>query len=327
MKQESYETKYVEENSRIKDLAKVSVPIGSGAISYVLTDYLSNNLTLIVVIPSLVIIIYLLIWLITEINKGARRYESIEKLNRRVLTNNERLSLSLDEFQEFQEYLKKRESKELRLGETEIYLSYNHLNLSLFQEIIQLYDRLYQRFYFLSQGREFNIGKSHNYPTDIFKFYPDDALVIQSVHTGESIKLKISPRWIPHFSHDDDHFYIHVHKGVYLSIFTAAVVLTSLKFAVDISNGVIDLYKKLNDDKKKKDKTEIQYNPRFNQINIEIKNTFNLMDERLKELPIELREEINNDLLRLRDITINNDAIKEIKISESPLLDSAANKQ
>ena len=154
-----------------------------------------------------------------------------------------------------------------------------------------------------------------DYSSKIFKLHPEDILIIKSIHTGESIKLKISPRWIPHFSHDENNFYIHVHKGVYLTIFTSTIILASLKWAVDISNGVIDLSRKLNQDEMDKARQGIYNNPKYEKIEIIINETYHIMDKKLQKLPSEVKSDINNDLKKLRNITIDNDSIKEIKIS------------
>lgn len=174
-----------------------------------------------------------------------------DSLNTKIQENNKLLRNELQNYARAEKALiKSTRMSSIPEGCFEVYLKYKSLEALQLAQLIQAIDDLYRVIYgllyiedFESNKNESSLNMFNNQIDEIFKVNLENRLEIESIFTGDSIKIRLKSGILPSFDIEDENITIGMPKGIAAAALTGYLLSASLNYTSSSVKAALETIK------------------------------------------------------------------------------------
>jgi len=279
-------------------------PAVLSASSLIIVYQFSLGMLYYILLPLAILSVYYLIWLSFRISrlqydnqKMSDKIDVVMQQNRKLYENTNLQKITLEP---------------LKLGESEIYIKYKKLSIDFLSDFLREYEHFYLLLYGVLNTKirlddyyekeKFATSKFIESVKTVIKGKPEHILVLDHIHTGESIKLRVGTtvklNWYAKGGP-----YLDIPKGWYTFIIASRFLAIAAGSGIATCAAVLEIMKY---------REEISQPYSEKQLFID-ENAYYISKE-LENLPDYIKDEISDSTNKILELTIRNDNIQEFKL-------------
>jgi len=285
-------------------------PAVLSASSLIIVYQLSLSMMYYFVIPLAILSVYYLIWL-------SFRLSRLQYDNHKM---SDKIDIVMRQNRELYEYTSSQKIAlaPLKFGESEIYIKYKQLNVTFLSDFLREFENFYllmygvfnsdpMKFKKYYSGEKFDKIEFIEYVKTIIKSKPENILVLDHIHTGESIKIRPHTSWKIDWDKFKEEGDLNIYTPLGFYIFYFSVKYLSLGIgSVYAGCEIVDKIADKMSGTQIRNEQQIMLDENVSKL----KNEFELLPEYIKEA---IKDSTNNIL----EITVRNENVQEITIKVS----------